>query len=110
MAIIGTLPAVEALTIFWSSRNSTIFLDWDTPFTLDIRDVDPDISGYCVSVVNSTSSAVLHSECGINRTEYTYPTPPDSGCHDHVITVTPMNVVGRGKQNTILYSEAISGS
>ena len=101
---LGVPSAVDSLTL--SLQNRAVFLNWTAPFTLDIPDTDP--ITYCVDIVNSTSSATLHSECGINVTEYTY-LPPDSGCRDHVITVTPVNVVGRGQQSTILYSQAISG-
>ena len=62
-------------------QDSTISLTWTSPFTLDITGVDPDIT-YCVGVVNSTSSSTLHSQCEITETEYEYPIPPDSACHD----------------------------
>ena len=82
-------------------QDSTISLNWIAPFTLDIAGVDPDIT-YCVGVVNSTSSSTLHSQCGITETEYEYPIPPDSACHDHMVTVTPVNVVGNGTASTLM--------
>ena len=67
-----------------------------------------DIS-YCVGVVNSTFSisATLHSECGITETEYEYPIPPDSACHDHMVTVTPVNAAGSGTASHIHYSQIL---
>ncbi len=108
--IVGTLPAVDSLSLFLalSPQNSTIFLDWVAPFTLDIRDSEQDIT-YCVNISSTSSVTPLHSECGISGTNFSYPAPLDSGCHDHMITVTPVNVVGRGEQSTILYSQGISG-
>ena len=87
----------ECITI----QDSIISLTWTAPFTLDITtNVGPDIT-YCVGVVNSTSSSTLHSECGITETEYEYPIPPDSACHDHMVTVTPVNPADNGTSSSI---------
>ena len=94
---IGLLSAVGNLMM--TVQDSTISLTWTAPFTLDITIVDADIT-YCVSVVNSTSSLALHLECGITETEYEYPIPPDSACHDHMVTVTPVNPAGNGSSST----------
>ena len=90
-------------------QDSAISLNWTAPFSLDITDVDTDIT-YCVGVVNSTSSSTLHSQCGITETEYEYPIPPDSACRDHMVAVTPVNVVGNGTLSTLslqVYHEGI---
>ena len=91
-------------SLMMTVQDSTISLTLTAPFTLDIRGVNPDIT-YCVDVVNSTSSSTLHSLCGISETEYEYPIPPDSACHDHMVTVTPVNPAGNGTSSTLLYSE-----
>ena len=77
-------------------QDSTISLTWTAPFTLDIPG-DPDIT-YCVGVVNSTSSSILHSQCGITETGFSFSIPPDSACHNYTFTftITPVNVVGNG--------------
>ena len=98
----GLLSAVDSLSL--TVQNSTISLTWTAPFTLDITGVDPDIT-YCVGVVNPTSSSILHSQCGITETEYEYPIPPDSACHDHMVTVTPVNPAGNGTSSTLTYSQ-----
>ncbi len=72
---------------------STLNLTWTPPFSLDILGVDPDITGYCVDVVSSTSSATLHSECNITRAEFTNLLLPTDSIQ---FTVTPVNVVGNG--------------
>ena len=59
-----------------------------------------------MDVVNSTSSSTLHSECGITETEYEYPI--NGGCNDHMMIVTPLNVVGNGTSASILYSQIVS--
>ena len=90
----GLLPAVGSLMLLVQDSRSTITLTWRAPFTLDISRIDPDIEGYCVDVISSTSSKTLHSECGITETEFTYPEPP--GCDGYTFTVIPVNIVGNG--------------
>ncbi len=92
---IGVLPAVSLLTA--TPRDSIISLTWYSPFSWDIFYVHPDITGYCVGVVNSTSSLVIHSQCGITDTQYNYPVSPRSTpCDTYTFTVTPVNIVGNG--------------
>ena len=62
--------------------------------------MDPDITGYCVDVLDSTSSSLLYSQCGINRTEFRYSTPQTEA----VFRVTPVNYAGNGTQLIISYS------
>lgn len=96
----GPLSAVGSLTL--SVQNSTIFLNWTAPFTLDINGIDeqPDIT-YCVNVALSNST--LYSECGITETEYIYSnTCTCVGCINVTFTVIPVNVVGNGTvKNTV---------
>ena len=90
------------MSLSLTAMDRAISLNWTAPFSLDITDVKPDIE-YCVDVSDSTSSLTLSSLCGITVTEFSYPLPPDRGCHDYVFTVTPVNVVGNGTQaNTSL--------
>ena len=104
-AIIGLLPAVSDLQVT-TLNSTTLSLTWVPPFTLDIIGVDPDITGYCVDVINSTSSEILHSECGITETEflYTYALHGKYWCTNFHFTVTPLNVVGNGTPATIGYT------
>ena len=103
----GLLSAVGSLLLV-TVQDSVISLTWTAPFTLNIRGVHPDIT-YCVGVVYPTSSSTLHSQCGITETEYEYPIPPDSACHNLMVTVTPVNVVGNGTSSTLaLYQEGNS--
>ena len=100
----GLLDAVRSLS---STANSTLIsLTWEPPFTLDITGVDPDITGYCVDVVNSTSSATLYSECEITETGICYLFPPHRGCTVYRFTIAPVNVVGRGESSTTSYVES----
>ncbi len=94
---LGLLPAVGSLTAIPIPLDSTISLTWTPPFSLDIPGVDPDITGYCVGVVNSTSSLVIHFQCGITDTQYNYTVLPTSTpCDTYTFTVTPVNIVGHG--------------
>jgi hypothetical protein len=98
------LSAVGSLTLTPQDSRTTVLLSWTPPFTLDIFNVNPDIAGYCVDVVGS-SSAMLHSECGITVTEFTYPLPTMNWCDVYTFTVTPVNVVGNGTLSSLNYQE-----
>ncbi len=100
--ITGLLSAVGSLNV-GSENESTVSLRWTAPFTLDISFREDDIT-YCVDVVSSTS---LHSECGINVTEFTYPLPPRSWCDEYNFTVTPVNLVGNGTRESVDYSQVL---
>ena len=71
--------------------------------------VDPDIT-YCVDVINSTSSVTVHLECDITMTEFSYPIPQDAVCHSYVLTITPVNVVGRGVSSSVSYIGTEAGT
>ena len=103
----GLLSAVGSLNI--TASDSTLSLTWEPPFSLDITNVDPDITGYCVGVINSTSSVTLHSECGINTTMFTYPLS-DGSIHCTVVlfNIVPHNIVGPGDSATKSYIGALS--
>ena len=53
----------------------------------------------------------LHSQCGVNTTQFDYTLPPGSisGCCNYLITVTPVNTPGNGTQSTISYSQTLTG-
>ncbi len=97
--MLGVPSEVRSLEL---SGGDIISLNWTAPLPLDILGLDPAVS-YRVSVDNSTSSATLHSECEITVTEFTYTLPPnaDAVCDALLFTVTPVNVVGRGKGSTV---------
>ena len=96
----GALSVVGSLKVSPDPCSSALYLTWTPPFTLDIPGVDPDITGYCVDVIDSTSSSLLYSQCGINRTEFRYFTPLAMA----VFRVTPVNYAGNGTQLNISYS------
>ncbi len=100
--IVGLLPAVGSLTVTAILLDSIISLTWTPPFSLDIPSADPDIAGYCVGAVNSTSSLVIDSQCGITDTHYNYTVSPRSTpCDTYTFTVTPVNIVGKGTSASV---------
>ncbi len=100
--IVGLLPAVGSLTATPILLDSIISLTWTPPFSLNITGVDPDITGYCVGVVNSTSSLLIDSQCGITDTQYNYTVSPnDIVCDTYTFTVTPVNIVGNGTSASV---------
>ncbi len=55
-----------------------------------------------MGVVNSTSSLVIDSQCGITDTQYNYTVSPnDTVCDTYTFTVTPANIVGNGTSDSI---------
>ncbi len=76
-----------------------IVLNWTAPFSLDVVDVEPDIT-YCVEVVNFTSSEILDIDCGLAMPGFSYPIPEGSECFIPILTVSPVNPVGNGTMST----------
>ncbi len=55
-----------------------------------------------MSVVNSTSSLVIDSQCGITDTHYNYTVSHnDIVCDTYTFTVTPVNIVGNGTSASV---------
>ena len=106
----GRLTPVVNLTV--NPANSTFYLTWDPPFTKDIRNVHPDITGYCVfaEVRDYTSSSTFFTICGINETEIAIPMPErlNAGCDRYIFSVTGVNVVGNGTLSRIPTMEMMS--
>ena len=76
-------------------------LNWIAPSPLNIPMLDSDIT-YYVDVVNSTNLVVLDSVRGITETEFTYSSPETNiGCGIITFTVTPVNLVGPGRANSV---------
>ena len=98
--MLGLLPAVGSLEL--TILNSSYSLEWIPPFSLDITSVDPDIEGYCVDITLPTSSSTPLSQCGITDTHFSYPIAPDSGCHDYIFTIIPVNVLGNGTSAAVV--------
>ena len=104
---LGLLGAVGNLTL--NVQDSGVFVNWTAPFTLDISNMEDDISGYCIDIINFNTSSTLFSECGINTTEISLTLTLDV-CHTYMITVTPENVVGRGDGKSLTHSETCVGT
>ena len=99
---LGLLSVVGSPSL--NLAGTDVSLSWTAPFTLDIPNNDPDIT-YCVDIVNSTSSSVVLSECGITVTEFNFFIPIGGVCDNYTFTVTPVNVVGNGTIVTLGYSQ-----
>ena len=57
-----------------------------------------------MGVVNSTSSLVIHSECGITDTQYNYNytiSPNDTECDSYTFIITPVNIAGDGTSDNV---------
>ena len=69
--------ALDLMTV-----DSDIVLNWTRPSTISSKLL------YCVIVVNSTSSSIVHSKCNITDTNFIYPEPFDADCNLYSFTVT----------------------
>ena len=98
---IDNLPAVGSLGV------SGLNISWEAPFSL--RD-DP--ITYCIAVMSSSPFHVLFSQCGINNTQLTIPSPPpqDIACKTYEITVIPVNSQGNGTTTSIHGSFLLNGT
>lgn len=94
----GPLSAVGGLDI--AVVNSLAHLTWEPPITLDITLTEPDIEGYCVDI--RRSNVMVHSECRITETRYSYTTLLDNECSNYAFNVIPVNVVGNGTSKAIM--------
>ena len=101
----GKPAAVSNLT----SANLTdlICLTWDTPFTLDITGVDPDIS-YCVdirAVTNDTDSTPLPTNYSVYtpKFNFTMDYPNTSTSVIYEFRVAPWNGAGAGPSSAPVY-------
>ena len=80
-------------------------ITWDEPFTLDITDVEHDISNYkvCYSLINSANK----SQCThVYQTEFTFLIVTIS----LEFTVYAVNVVGESNSSSILYEATVCNS
>jgi len=92
-----------------ANLNKVICLTWETPPTLDITGVDPDIS-YCVdiravTVANDTDSTPLTTNCSVYLPEFNftmdYPNTSTSVIYE--FRVTPRNGAGDGPKSAPVY-------
>ena len=81
-------------------NSSTIHLYWDPPFTLDITNVNPDISGYTVSITNTNTNVT--SERNVTKPEFLFQEEGYDPCHVYVFEVSAWNPVGVGEKSDVI--------
>ncbi len=80
----------------------TIFLTWEAPLSLDLTDIDPDITHYEISVFDNKTGA--SENFTTFHTEYTYLVHHIHStdlCQDLEFSVLALNVVGKGSKSTL---------
>lgn len=93
----GLLGAPPKLTISESNENMARILSWDSPETLDLTDIEPDILYYTVCYNLSVEFTCINVSSSEKR-EFRY----YNICVSLLITVTAVNVVGEGSSSSIL--------
>ena len=102
----GLLESPPNLTLSEANdRCKRNVLNWDEPFSLDITNVEPDISYYkvCYSLSNSNKSQCKY----INQmTEFTFPNVNIP----LLFTVSAVNIVGEGNTSSLLHVDVCSNT
>jgi len=97
----GILAAVGGLTAV--SREGSLHLTWQPPFTLDITNLTIDIL-YCINVYNITHNSqndLFRIMCNLNQSEYDFRVTTPSPCYQFKFEVIPINGAGNGTSNNI---------
>ena len=81
-------------------NSSAIHLYWDPPFTLDITNVNPDISGYTVSITNTNTN--MTSERNVTEPEFLFQEEGYDPCHVYLFEVSALNPVGVGEKSDVI--------
>ena len=92
---IGDLAAPDLSVI--SITNEVIKLKWVPPFTLDITNVDPDITNYSLHIWSLDTGE--HVVIVTNDSEYTF-TKDNNICRIYKFTVAGVNTVGKGNRSS----------
>ena len=84
-------------------NSSLLQLWWNEPFSLDLTDHDPDISGYCIDVTNINTGAKIKLNITSER-PYNFSGIPGDGekpypCHRYKFSISARNVAGLGKSS-----------
>jgi len=77
-------------------------LSWIAPFTLDVPRLNPDIH-YCILLKSIDKSSPPEDKCEVKETSFTFDMS-ERFYGKYQVTVTPYNIVGRGKSNSLLIS------
>ena len=90
---IGILDPVSELQ-YSLTDNNTVNISWHAPFSLNVPDFDIDIT-YCVLILNSTTSHLIYSKCGIIETHHSCKSFPTLlACGNYFIHVIAENPAG----------------
>ena len=102
MYILGhNLSSVMDLEFHVNDTFETAIITWRPPASLNMMEVSDDLT-FCVEV---TSLEV----CNVTDTEFEFSLPPMSWCGLLVISVTPINLAGRGPPSETVYVPELNG-
>ena len=93
---IGTLPAPDV--DYTIREDGSILFSWSPPFSHNMTDVEPDISHYLVTIINTEDH---HSLLTVNTTDTEYLLQSqDCQLSDYQVEIAAVNVVGVGDKYT----------
>ena len=99
-SFIGLLASVKNLRA-QETRNHTIQVSWEPPETLDLTDIEPDISHYIVRIRSNRSNSFQEETTTTSETEYTFRPRGIDECMPYEIMVTGVNLLGSGANSTV---------
>ena len=85
---------------------STLTVDWEEPYSLDVSNVEPDVT-YCLDVKifnDSFRLGFLFSKCGIVLTVYAFHPVDPKPCDIYEVFITPVNGAGNGTVVSVVSS------
>ncbi len=83
-------------------NGSILTLSWIPPFTLDIPRVNPDVE-YCISIESVERRSYFLNTCDIAHNAFTYDLHKQPN-GKYSVTVTPVNILGKGEEGSIVVS------
>lgn len=107
--LLYTAGEIEAVTdLHITDSPGQILITWQPPFTLNLTDRPYSVT-YCIDIVADSSGKHYVSACNITETQYIFRIFSEINI-PLIITVTPENSLGRGKEqnttvNNIIYCQ-----
>lgn len=107
---IGLLAAPGNPIVVDSNDRIPVLLRWDAPFSLDITNVEPDISNYRVFITNLNTSRNGSETVAGTGFEFTnLPEEDPNPCYIYAFTIAAVNIVGEGNVSELVLGNIRGG-
>lgn len=89
-----------------TSTATTILLSWDAPFTLDLTDITPDITGYRVRVENTNTGSLANFN--VIAPPFAIVCEDFAHCNSLRLSVSGLNSYGEGSQSDVIVAQFLN--